>query len=119
MNSLANVEKVARGIMYDHGQTHLKFRFSKGVRQIAALHYHRHVGNIRVPHTIALSRRWALVMPMDEIREVMLHEIAHSMTIDARLPHGPEFRKAVRSLGGKATNRCFIPSVYIDGTPRN
>lgn len=121
MNNLASVERNARMLMTAHGVGSMEFRFSKGTRQIAACHFARYrsaTGDVNIPRTIALSRKWATVMPDSDLHEVMLHEIAHALTANAKTPHGPEFKAVVRQLGGKATNRCFEPSVHIDGTPR-
>jgi predicted SprT family Zn-dependent metalloprotease len=121
MNDLNEVERKARMLMTAHGVGSLGFRFSKGTKQIAALHMQRHrsaTGPVNLATTITLSRRWALVMPEQDILEVMLHEIAHALTCNATRPHGPEFAAVVRRLGGKATRRCFNPSVNIDGSPR-
>ncbi len=120
-NDLRQVERHARALMTAHGVGSLEFRFSKGTRQIGALHMRRIRsvnGDINLPHTIALSRRWATVMPYTDLVEIMLHEIAHALTAHASQPHGREFQDAVRRIGGRATRRCFSPSVNIDGTPR-
>lgn len=121
MNNLQEVERKARMLMTAHGVGLLSFRFSKGTKQIAALHLKRYqsaTGPVNLPTEIALSRKWASVMPDSDILEVMLHEIAHALTVNAERPHGPEFAAVVRRLGGKATRRCFSPSVNLDGTPR-
>ena len=122
MNSLIEVENQCRMLMTAHGVGALGFRFSKGTRQIAALHCQRHrsaTGDVNLPVMIVLSKHWAKVLPKVEIWEVMIHEIAHALTVNAGQPHGREFALAVIKMGGKATKRCFSPSVNIDGTPRH
>ncbi len=120
-NDLGQVELHARALMTAHGVGSLGFRFSKGTKQIGALHMQRRrsaTGVVNIATQITLSRKWATVMPYSDLVEIMLHEIAHALTVNAGQPHGPEFQAAVRRIGGRATRRCFSPSVNIDGTPR-
>ena len=121
MNDLNDIERKARMLMTAHGVGSLDFAFDRGTRRIAALHmakYNSATGPVNLAKKITFSRKWALVLPEQDVWEVMIHEIAHALTCNARTPHGPEFAAVVRRLGGKATKRCFSPSVNIDGTPR-
>lgn len=121
MNDLKQVEREAKALMTAHGVGHVPFRFSKATRAIAAVHListASATGVVRLPTQLSFSRRWAMVMPPSDLHEIMIHEIAHIHTLDAERPHGPEFQAAVRALGGRATRRCFSPSVNLDGTPR-
>lgn len=121
MNDLTKVEQQARALMTAHGVGRLNFRFSKAYRAIAACAFQTYRtpnGLCHIPTEIRLSKRWAMVLPEQEIWEVMIHEIAHALTANAGSPHGREFQAAVRKMGGKATRRCFSPSVNLDGSPR-
>lgn len=122
MNNLREVETHAKALMTMHGVGHVPFRFSKATRTIASVSFKRipsDTGPVNLPTQLSFSRRWASVMPADDLREIMLHEIAHILNLDAKAaPHGREFQAIVRRLGGRATRRCFSPSVNLDGTPR-
>lgn len=119
VNDLNEIERHAKALMLATGVGRLGFRFTRGTRTIAVCQGIKFVQtNTFIPHTIGLSKRWAQVLPMEEIREILIHEIAHALTPGQAQVHGVEFKRKVRELGGTATNRCFQPSVYIDGTPR-
>lgn len=118
MNNLEEVETKCKALMTAHGVGYVKFRFSKAWREIACVHGVTFVKTgVSIPTELTLSRKWALVLPDNDLLEVMLHEIAHIMTIDEEKEHGPRFAATVRSLGGKSTRRCYLPSVNLDGSP--
>lgn len=120
-NDLAQVERHAKALMTVHGCGHLAFEFDRGTKRIACLHGSRirsATGIVVLPRKITMSKKWALVLPYADLVEVMLHEIAHAHTANASRPHGSEFKRKVREIGGIAADRCFAPSVNIDGTPR-
>lgn len=107
--------------MAAHGAGNLPFSFDRGVRRIAATHMTEIRSSsdlVRIAKAISMSKRWALVLPEHDILEVMLHEIAHVHSVNAKRPRGPEFRAAILRLGGIASGRCYRPSVNIDGSPR-
>lgn len=121
-NDLAHVERQARALMTASGVGSLDFAFDRGTRRIAACHMKRYqsaTGPVNLATKITISKKWALVMPDSDLAEIMVHEIAHALTANARSPHGAEFRAVVRKLGGIASSRCYSPSVDINGNPRS
>lgn len=121
-NDLGQVEKHARALMTVHGVGHLEFHFDRGTRRIAALHAARirsTTGIVQLPKKITMSKKWATVLPYSDLMEIMIHEIAHAYTVNESRPHGTAFRRKVVELGGTASDRCYSPSVNIDGTPRS
>jgi predicted SprT family Zn-dependent metalloprotease len=128
MNTLTDVERQAKLLMAAHGLEDIPFRFTNGTKAIAVVRgYRTTVRGQRVNYEVrdlGISRRWAQALPQDELYEVMLHEIAHILSVRRYglniRPHGVEFRTTVRAIGGsyKVSGRCFKPSVNIDGTPR-
>lgn len=122
MNNLQTIRKQAEMLMTHHGVGRIRFDFDRGTRRIACVKYNIMTVNnkqIKLVTALTMSKRWAMVLPDSDIWEVMIHEIAHIHTIDAKRPHGVEFKNTVRALGGRATGVCFSPSVNIDGTPRS
>lgn len=122
MNDIKKVERHIKALMTHHGVGNVDFRFSKATRVIAAVAFRRVKSPtgalVALPVELRFSKRWAMVLPEQELWEVMIHEIAHIKTLNAGKPHGREFQRAVVAMGGMSTRRCFSPSVNIDGTPR-
>lgn len=98
MTDLALVERHARALMTAHGVGSLGFEFDRGKRRIGAMHYRR-VGDLTIPVKITLSRHYAVLLTMDEIRETMLHEIAHALAPGDG--HGYLWQRKARELGVK------------------
>lgn len=118
MNSLTSVERQCRSLMTAHGVGSLDFRFTRGTTTIAQMGWVR-IGDTRLAKYIGLSKRWGLVLPESDLWQIMIHEIAHAKVVHKETrPHGREFQRAVRAMGANSTNRCYRPTVYIDGRPR-
>lgn len=107
MSKLANVERQARALMTAHGVGSLAFEFDRGKRRIGATHFVR-IGNTVLPKKITISRHFAEILSDDEIRETMLHEIAHALAGHAA-GHGPRWQAEARKLGIKG-DRCKATS---------
>lgn len=104
---LKEIERDAKALMTAHGVGSLKFAFDGGKRRLGATHFLR-IGNTSLPQKITLSRHYAVLLPKDEIRDVMLHEIAHALA-GRDAGHGPVWKAAARKVGAKPT-RCATPS---------
>lgn len=96
MNNLAEVERHARALMTLHGVGSLKFEFDNHKKRIGAMHYRR-VNGLVLPEKITVSKHYASILTMDEIRETVLHEIAHALTPGDG--HGPKWRAKAREFG--------------------
>lgn len=102
-------EHQARLLLAANGFDPDLFKWNRGknlMGQMAAT-LHRDTGQV-VINSISLSSYWVEAMTEDEVREVMLHEIAHAF--HPRDKHGWRFKSKVRELGGTATDFCFAPS---------
>ena len=104
---LKEAEKQAKALMTAHGVGHIPFAFDNGKRRLGATHF-RTIGNTTLPIKISLSRHYVVLLPEDEIRDVVLHEIAHALA-GKDAGHGPLWRVAARKVGAKA-QRCAVPS---------
>lgn len=100
---LHEIERHARALMTAHGVGSLAFEFDGGKRRIGATHYVR-IGRTTLPKKITFSRHFAPLLSEAEIRDTILHEIAHALA-GRDAGHGPVWQAAVRKIGGKA-ERC-------------
>jgi hypothetical protein len=104
---LKEAEQLARTLMTQHGVGYLAFEFDGGKRRLGATHNMR-IGNGKViPLKITLSRHYVVLLPEHEVRDVILHEIAHALTPGHN--HNAVFMNACRALGAKPA-RCASPS---------
>lgn len=114
---LATFEANARALMTMHGVGRLEFAFSRSKKIIAQCHGIS-IGGTGIAKGIRFSRHWALALPNEDAHEVMLHEIAHAIVMqNPNENHGPNFKRVVRSLGGKAVNACYVPPVQLNDHP--
>ena len=109
MNRL-KAQQLARSLMDKHGLHHVPFEFDRGKRRLGATHFQYPVG---MPHAailkkITLSAHFVDLLPEDEVRDVILHEIAHALC-PAKEGHGVLWRSMARKVGAKP-QRCAVPS---------
>lgn len=88
--SLLDIESFARGEMESHLSYDWKFVWSDTKSTIGTCFFKK--------KEIHLSYRWAEVLPFGEIRDTILHEIAHVIAGPAA-KHGPEWKMVARRLG--------------------
>lgn len=104
---LREIEKHAKALMTAHGVGRLEFAFDNGKRRLGCTHFVR-IGDTFLAKKISLSRHYAVLLPDDEIRDVILHEIAHALA-GREANHGPLFMRKCREVGAKPA-RCATPS---------
>ena len=97
---------MARTLMTEYGVGRLEFAFDGGKRRLGAMHSMRVNGQV-IPKKITLSRHYTVLLPEDEIRDVILHEIAHALTPGHN--HNAVFMAACRKVGARPA-RCAMPS---------
>ena len=109
---LVEVARLAEGLIHRHGLAGWSFQFNDASRQAGRCAY-----GIRV---ISLSRLFCLEAPADEVRDTLLHEIAHAL-VGPEHHHDSVWKEAARSIGCSG-NRChdveFAPPRYIVSCPR-
>ena len=104
---LATVSQVAERLIRRHGLVGWSFQFNDASRQAGRCAY-----GIRV---ISMSRLFCLKAPVEEIRDTILHEIAHAL-VGPEHNHDSIWKTTARSIGCTG-NRChdvdFAPFRYI------
>ena len=103
---LTEIERQAKALMTVHGVGYLEFAFDRGKRRLGATHILK-IGNASIPQKITLSKHYAVLLGMDELRDVILHEIAHALTPGHG--HNAVWKAAARKIGAKP-ERCAAPS---------
>lgn len=99
--------ELARTLMNKHGIGGMDFEFDRGKRRVASCRFMR-VGGATHPTKITLSGHWTDAMDEHEIRDAILHEIAHALA-GFEVGHGIQWRVIARSIGCNAM-RCAAPS---------
>lgn len=96
-------QTLARNLMDEHGLSWVEFKFDRAKTRLGATHF---LGNL--PHKITLSALYVDLLPEDEIRDVILHEIAHAIAGHSA-GHGPTWRRIALSIGCNGM-RCATPT---------
>ena len=104
---------LARRLMDEHDLTHWSLAFDRARRRAGVCRYQR--------REISLSRPLTLIHDEEQVRDTILHEIAHALT-GPRAGHGPRWRAVARELGASPL-RCLpedaatIPGAWIGTCP--
>ena len=94
---LASIATMARGLMDEHGLAEWTFAFLEAKRRLGDCNFHERV--------IRIGRAHALDASEAEIRDTILHEIAHALAgPEAR--HGPQWKAIAKRIG--ATPRANV-----------
>ena len=110
---LTAAAELARRMLDQYGLRTWRFRFDRAVRRFGTCHHRR--------ATITLSAPLTLLNPEAEVRDTILHEIAHAIA-GPDAGHGAEWRKYATLIGARP-ERCFDervrtpPSRYIAYCP--
>lgn len=103
--TLDAIEQLARDLMKQHGLKGWRFQFDNAVSRYGSCHYRKKL--------ITLSRHLALLCPEDEVRDTILHEIAHAL-VDESVWHGPEWKAMAVKIGASPV-RCYQGEARIPG----
>jgi predicted SprT family Zn-dependent metalloprotease len=114
--NLYEAAHLARELMKSHGLCDWTFAFDHARRRFGRCDYtHRR---------ITLSKTLTFLNPIEEVRDTVLHEIAHALTPGAK--HGPHWRATCRTIGARPM-RCYTdqrvispprhPARYLFGCP--
>lgn len=108
---LTEIERHAKALMTAHGVGSLEFKFDGAKRRLGACLFQPCKslnGTYWLPKQISLSKHYAVLLPAEELHDVILHEIAHALA-GRNAGHGPLWKAAARKVGAKA-QRCATPS---------
>ena len=89
-------EQLAWELLEKYGLDHWRFRFDYAKRRFGSCDYHK--------RTITLSKHLTLLNPKSEVRDTLLHEIAHALTPGDN--HGTKWQAKCMELGAKPL-RCY------------
>jgi len=95
-NDPATVELSAQALLIHYGLTDWTFGWDRAVRRQGSCQHHR--------RRITLSTHFVSRNTPDEIKDTLLHEVAHAL-VGPRNGHGPVWRDMARRVGCRA-ERC-------------
>lgn len=99
--NIEDARKMALDLMFQHGLTSYtkdwNFTFDDAVRRFGLCSYWR--------RTISLSRRLVERNDEAEVRNTILHEIAHALA-GSKAKHGPEWKRKAAEIGARP-ERCY------------
>jgi SprT protein len=93
---LSEVERLADRLMRQHGLAHWSFAFNRRKRSLGLCRY--------TLKRLELSRHFAEAHEEPEIRDVILHEIAHALAGHVAA-HGPRWKAICKEIGA-TPERC-------------
>ena len=94
--NLDDARTLAITLLRQHGLTNWTFRFDNARRRFGSCKY----GS----RQITLSRSLVYLNDVDQVRDTILHEIAHALTPGAN--HGPRWQEACARIGA-LPKRCY------------
>lgn len=108
-NRMHDLETFARQTMNEHGFAHVPIKWMTSRRTLGCVVFNR-VTDAAIE--LKLSRTMLPALPIDDARDVVLHEVAH-LIAGRRAKHGLLWRQACRITGAK-------PEIYksVDDTVR-
>ena len=109
---LSETRKLATDMMAEHGLSQWSFQFDDASRRAGYCNYDTRV--------LSLAREFALVAPSSEVRNTILHEIAHAL-VGPKHNHDRVWKETARAIGCTG-ERChtvkFAPPRYIKSCRR-
>lgn len=91
-----DAQQLARQLMQQHGLAGWTFAFDHAKRRFGSCRYRS--------KRITLSKTLTFLNDQEQVRQTLMHEIAHALTPGAG--HGPRWRQQCRALG-IAPQRCY------------
>lgn len=109
MATMGYASDTARNLMEAHGlwADGWRFEFDNGRRRFGCCRYG--------PRVISLSRYLVRLNSEDEVRNTILHEIAHAL-VGPGVGHGPEWKRMARRIGAdpqRTHDSTTVPGRYL------
>jgi predicted SprT family Zn-dependent metalloprotease len=110
---LDRASRLARELLDRYGLRSWRFRYDRAVRRFGCCHHSR--------ATITLSQPLTALNPESEVRDTLLHEIAHAIA-GPQAGHGPEWKRYAALVGARP-ERCYDETIvaprprYISACP--
>lgn len=106
---MTQVLALARNLMSKHGFGHLDLTTSNTKRALGRCFYNYDF-NLRrnVANRIDLSKVWMTRVPESQVRDTILHELAHAVA-GHEAGHGPAWKEAARKLGANPRRTADLP----------
>lgn len=108
------IHRHARQMMDAHGFSHIPLRWSNGKRILGAVRFLRATHQ---PVELTLSKIMLPLLPEEQVRDIILHEIAHLMTMGDG--HGERWRAACRQIGAKPERTTTVPAEVRAATAKH
>jgi SprT protein len=106
--NLTDVQQLAESLMAEHltepAHQRVVFAFDNGKRRAGCVHSIRIAGEV-IPQRLTLSRHLMVLWDEAEVRDTILHEIAHVIAGHGA-GHGYQWMRVARSIGAKP-ERCY------------
>lgn len=94
---LVEAEHLAISLMQHHGLYTWRFEYDNAKKRFGCCHYSRKL--------ISLSQHLVRINDVEQVRDTILHEIAHAL-VGPQHGHGPVWRKKALEIGCNG-ERCF------------
>ncbi|GAB4084572.1 hypothetical protein GCM10028784_12020 [Myceligenerans cantabricum] len=104
--NLVEAKNLARDLMDRHGLAGWTFEYDDAKRRAGMCHFAR--------RRISLSAPLATVYDAREVRDTVLHEIAHAL-VGHEAGHGAEWRAKARAIGGSGSKYVDPDAPSLDG----
>ena len=108
---LNKAEELCKELMNKHGLSHWKFQYDNSIRRFGVCKYNTY----NESGVIGLSKKLVAVNEEKQVRDTILHEIAHALVGPSRNPHGEIWRNKALEIGcnGERCGYMNAPKKYI------
>lgn len=103
---LDEVMTLARTLMNEHGLEHIPLTLSRARKALGAARFRNNV-----PVELRLSKHYMAVLPEEQVRDTILHEIAHLLTPGDG--HGRKWKAMCRKIGA-VPERCVTTELTAE-----
>ena len=103
---------LAREKMNEHGFGHIPFQWGRGKRTLGKVNFQRNRTGVLEPILLSLSELVVPHLTNDDVRDLILHEIAH-LIAGHEAGHGRAWKAACRRIGAKPNRTTDAVPQYV------